>query len=90
MADAWTERPGAWASTNTREATRSDVDRLPPFNGEHLWIVAPTYRVDPTSPNPPVLDHEILLFVAGPVCFWCEQPYEKRLTYRRCKGEPDA
>lgn len=73
------------------------VDRIPdydPRTGNHLWIVTSVYQVDPQqwrSDDPtvtPMLDHENLLSVAGPGCFYCEQVYTPLLATRRCKGEP--
>lgn len=83
---------------STGQTIRVDpVDRVPdydPRSGDHLWIVTTAYQVDPEhwrSPDPtvtPMLDHENLLSVAGPGCFYCEQVYTPQLAKRRCKGEP--
>jgi hypothetical protein len=73
------------------------VDRIPdydPRSGDHLWVITTAFRVDParwSSPDPtvtPMLDHENLLSVAGPGCFYCEQVYTSLLATRRCKGDP--
>lgn len=87
----------AWVSTGHRERidSPSDIDRIPPFDprsGDHFWIVTTAYRVDPkqfTSADPsimPMLDHESLVVVAGPGCYYCEQPYTPTLASRRCRG----
>lgn len=86
-----------WVSTGHREVIDSQVDKIPEFDprkGEHFWIVITTYKVDPsrvTSPDPtvtPMLDHESLVAVVGPGCYYCEQVYEPVLKHRRCKGQP--
>lgn len=72
------------------------LDRIPdydPRTGEHLWIVTTAHRVDPEqwrSGDPtatPMLDHENLLSVAGPGCYYCEQYYSPLLATRRCRGD---
>lgn len=86
----------AWASTGHREHVSGlEIDRIPPFDprtGDHLWTVVTAYRVEPAGfADPtatPMLDRENLLSVAGPGCFYCEQPYTPLLASRRCKGEP--
>lgn len=60
--------------------------------GEHVWIVTAVYRVTPAQiealeAHTEHLDAENLAMVAIG-CFVCERPYEKRLTFRRCSGEP--
>jgi len=86
----------AWVSTGHRQhiETRSQVDRVPPFDrrsGNHLWIITTAYRVDPATwvdpAHTPILDAENLLILAGPGCYYCEQPYTPRLAQRRCTGE---
>jgi len=58
--------------------------------GEHVWIVTVAYRVTAetlTGPAEAYLDQESFAAMqAG--CYVCEQPFEKRLTHRRCPGEP--
>ena len=87
-----------WVDTGHQERIDSptDIDRIPPFDprsGDHLWIVVTSYRVNPaqfTSPDPgvtPLLDHESLLAVAGPACYYCEQAYTSSLARRRCRGD---
>lgn len=65
------------------------IHPVPDFDkrkGEHLWTVLACYQVkDPTAENL-TLDHENLLTVAGPGCYYCEQPYSDRMKYRRCRG----
>ncbi len=83
-----------WVDTGHTERVDNLSDRLPEFDprtGEHLWIVTTVYRVNPaqwTDPaRTPVLDHENLLSVMGPMCWHCEQPYTPGLAKRRCRGE---
>lgn len=82
-----------WRPTGHRELVRGHVDRVPVFDprtGEHLWIMLTVYRVDPllwTDPvHAPTLDHESLISVTGPGCYYCEQPYGPRVAARRCRG----
>jgi hypothetical protein len=92
----WADRAGTRDHTGFREevdTAQHSPDDVPPYDprsGAHLWIVSPVYRVDPTrgADTTPVLDHENLLFIAGPVCFYCERSYETRMKFSRCKGEP--
>lgn len=59
--------------------------------GEHLWIMAATWRVDPAkvqAGTQALMDHESLLSLGGPGCFVCEEPYSEHLAHRRCKGDP--
>lgn len=59
--------------------------------GEHLWIVAGAWKVNPEnwhSAGRVDLDVENMVSLSGLGCYWCEREYEKRLTYRRCPGEP--
>lgn len=60
--------------------------------GEHVWIVTVVHKVseaeiDALEAREAHLDAENIAFVATG-CFVCEQPYAKRLTFRRCPGEP--
>lgn len=91
------EQPRAWVDTGVTEHVDNpfDINRVPPFDarsGDHFWIVMTTYRVDPvafSSPDPaitPMLDHESLVTVGGPGCFYCEQLYSPLLASRRCRG----
>jgi hypothetical protein len=59
--------------------------------GEHLWVMAGTWKVDPAKMQAgaqALMDHESLLGLAGPGCYVCEEPYSARLAHRRCKGDP--
>ena len=65
---------------------------MPEREGEHVWMVTAVYRVsaadiDALERHEEHLDAENLAMVLTG-CFVCEQAYEKRLTYRRCPGEP--
>jgi hypothetical protein len=66
------------------------ADPEPDRPGEHLWVMFAIYRVNPAAWNgEDVLLDEENLATAGQIgCYVCEQPYEKRLTYRRCPGRP--
>lgn len=90
------DQPGrAWTSTGYSQRTPGEIDRVPDFDsrtGDHLWTIVTMYRIDPTRladpTHTPMLDNETLLTVAGPGCYYCEQPYTPRLYRRRCKGRP--
>jgi hypothetical protein len=66
----------------------------PAAPGEHVWVATAAYRLDAKatlaaheSGEQQHLDMENLAaFAIG--CFVCEQPFSKRLFYRRCTGEP--
>ena len=65
--------------------------------GEHVWIVAATYRVsereirhnlaDPKG-APILLDRESLAYASPAGCWVCEQLYTPALAARPCPGEP--
>lgn len=84
----------AWIA-GPQELIGGQVDRIPAYDersGDHLWTIVTCYRVDPaqwTDPaHTPTLDHESLLTVAGPGCFYCEEEYTPRVAMRRCPGDP--
>lgn len=71
-------------------------DRLTdPGPGEHLWIFTVAFRLgDETAramaegknTDPVIFDHENLMNAPAPGCYKCEQPFSKRLYYRKCTG----
>lgn len=63
-----------------------DLDSIPA--GQHLWVMAVCYGVDPTKEGQHTLDLENLVQVGGIGCFICEQPYTKALYVTPCPGEP--
>ncbi len=81
-------------ATGFVERIEGAVDRIPdydPRSGEHLWIMTGAWKVDPktfTSGEQGILDHESLLIIAGPGCYYCEQKYTPWVFNRRCKGQP--
>ncbi len=65
-------------------------DNMPPFDGNHLWIVTAGWRVNPatfTAGKSVDLDTENLLMVSSPGCFWCEEEWSFVLASKRCKGD---
>ena len=66
----------------------------PKSPGEHVWMVGVTYvlstediRRGMDGLEPVLMDTEnIATFMVG--CYVCEVQYEKRLTFRKCPGEP--
>lgn len=66
-----------------------------PVPGQHLWTLIGMWRIDPATlaasgptAAPVLLDHENLVSIEGPGCFWCEQPYSPDLAAEPCAGEP--
>lgn len=69
-----------------------EVNPLPgipdPVPGEHLWMLANTFRIaDPAGESPYHLDTENLLTVTPVFCFVCEQPWEPGMEKTSCTGE---
>jgi hypothetical protein len=69
-----------------------EAERLAVMSGTHLWIMTTAHAItanalDRMDSDPLIADAESLLGTAIG-CFVCEQPWEPRLTRRRCKGEP--
>lgn len=68
------------------------VDRIPEFDprtGDHLWVMVATWKFDPEKAKAGetgLLDHENMLGLGGPGCYFCEKPYSEPLKLRRCKG----
>ena len=61
--------------------------------GEHLWIMAATWKV--TEPRairagdgPNFLDRENLMVLVGPGCFKCEREFSNRLARQLLGWEP--
>lgn len=81
-------------STGSVERIDNFKDRVPeydPRSGAHLWVSILMYKVDPANifrGELALFDHESLLSVDGPACFFCEQVFSPLLATRRCKGEP--
>lgn len=62
-----------------------------PRSGDHLWCLFSVYKINPAKlakGEQALLDHEALLSVEGPGCFYCEKAYDPQLATRRCKGRP--
>ena len=70
------------------------VDRIPEFDprsGDHLWVMVATWKCDPeklVEGQEGLLDHENLLGLGGPGCYFCEKQYSPGMANRRCKGRP--
>lgn len=86
-----------WVSTGHVQHVENtaEFDRMPEYDartGDHLWIVATTFRVEPTRLSDPdavpMLDQENLLYISPYFCYFCEQLYTQRLGQRRCAGAP--
>ena len=66
-----------------------------PGPGEHLWISVLSFRMsdqmaramaEGQDAGQLILDHESILTPPAPGCYKCEQPFSKRLYYRKCTG----
>ena len=61
--------------------------------GEHVWIAAAAFRLQPetlrraSGVDQVNLDRENLASVSVG-CYVCEEPWSERLSYRRCPGDP--
>lgn len=75
------------------DSARARPDLLEPKReGEHVWVVTVVYltsaeEIEKLEAHQSHLDAESIAMV-GTGCFVCEQPYSKRLTFRKCPGEP--
>lgn len=79
--------------TNTGfvEQVEGFKDKIPNYDlrsGNHYWIIINSYKFNPENKGQTLMDHESLVSVAGPACFYCERAYSPLLATRRCKGEP--
>jgi hypothetical protein len=79
------------ASTGFTERIDNFEDKIPEFDprsGDHFWIVITTYKVDPNNflAGESLLDHESLVGVSVPGCYFCEEVYTPRMLHRRCIG----
>lgn len=81
---------------------RIGADSLPeitdPGPGEHLWMFSVAFRMsDETArvlaegkqPETIIFDHENVLTAPGPGCYKCEEPFTRRLYFRKCTGSMD-
>jgi len=76
------------------EFEAAGIDRqelLVPKGKEHIWIATAVYRLgdkELSSDKTFHMDMENLVMTMFG-CFVCEQPFQKRLVYRDCPGEPE-
>lgn len=83
----------ATRSTGFTERIHDTSHKIPDFDprsGDHFWIMVTSFKVDPVKAmkGDQLMDHESLVSVVGPCCYYCEQLYNKTLASRRCKGHP--
>lgn len=70
------------------EAVQHFRAEIPYTPGQHLWIVAGVWRVNPATVakgERVELDMENLLTIDGPGCYWCEQQYSPEVAAKPCK-----
>ena len=75
---------------------RTLPDRLKdPGPGEHFWIFTVGYLLSQENARAMaegrdsdtlIFDHETIVGPPAPGCYKCEQPFSKRLFYRKCTG----
>lgn len=74
----------------------SEVNRIPEYDliaRKHLWIMTVVYSVDPEKVARPaegdqaILDHETLIALLGPGCYYCLHPYVPWVPLS-CSGVP--
>lgn len=80
-------------STGFTERVHDTRDKIPEFDyrsGNHFWIMITSFKVDPVKAiaGEQLMDHESLVNVIGPLCYYCEKAYSSTLLHRRCTGEP--
>jgi hypothetical protein len=78
-------------STGFVEQIDNFVDKIPEYNpvsGDHFWAIASVYRWKVNGTGKTLMDHESLVQVTGPFCYYCAQLYSTQWAVRRCKGEP--
>ena len=85
---------GSGIHYNTGESARPELLE-PSRPGEHVWVATVAFRITPDEARASEddasqvhLDMENIAAV-GVICFVCEEPFTQRLSYRRCKGEPN-
>jgi hypothetical protein len=69
---------------------RSGMHEIPPFRGEHFWMVAVAYHVLPelvSMAGPSSLDHENIVSVTGIFCCYCDRPLIEYLIKEPCNGQ---
>jgi hypothetical protein len=81
-------------STGFTEDIENFKDKVPEFDprtGDHLWAVFGFWKCNPAAMEKGeqlILDHESLLSISPPACYYCERMYSHDLFLRRCKGHP--
>lgn len=74
---------------------RGTVDRIPHFNGEHLWVATILYEIrNPVEfvnqeNGPVLLDYDNMIL--GPLmgCYYCEQQFHPNMLKKPCGGTPE-
>lgn len=70
----------------TTKMPGTDVETTP---GEHLWVVAAAWRVNPaTFRSDRAIHTENLVHISGAGCFVCEQEWSFVVASKPCPGEP--
>ena len=75
-------------------------DRQPadPGPGEHLWILTTAFRMSDEAarklangqdPGDILMDQENMIMAPQPGCYKCEEPFSRRVFFRKCTGSMD-
>lgn len=85
------ERVLQWVSADRLLKVRAAFDHryeTARRHGNHLWIAAVSYFVNPPITDGYQLDVENMAMDPAIGCYICEEPWTAQLAGRRCKGEP--
>lgn len=67
-----------------------DFPEFDPRTGDHFWVHMGMWIAHPERllrGEQALLDHENLLSVSPPMCFFCQKLHTPLLAKHRCKGE---
>ncbi len=67
-----------------------DGPRIPKYNPEtqeHLWVMHGTWQINTNTEGDLVLDHENMISLLGPGCFYCVKIYSEEVAAMKCEGE---
>lgn len=70
------------------QAVQHHGSPLPEFKGEHCWVVAGVWSVQPRAGGEYLLDTENLISLDGPGCFHCEEYWSPEIAAKPCPGTP--
>jgi hypothetical protein len=74
-----------WTATDHQIAIAGNTDRIPKYQGDHLWTWIVLFRAAPGTETH-MLDSENLLRVVGITCYYCGLEHSKVIAGRLCRG----